>query len=85
MLEFGSARERIWGGFYNFYLGALLPSIGRLISHDAAAYSYLSRTVLQFPTAQEFAKEMSEAGLSNVGYRKLTGGIVCLHWGYKSN
>ncbi|MBD5641469.1 MAG: ubiquinone/menaquinone biosynthesis methyltransferase [Desulfovibrio sp.] len=83
ILEFGSASEKIWGGIYNLYLAALLPAIGRLIARDREAYAYLARTIREFPTAPELAAEMEDAGFGNVGFRKLTGGIVCLHWGEK--
>lgn len=83
ILEFGSASERIWGGLYNLYLGALLPTIGRLISRDKAAYTYLARTVKEFPPAPVLAAEMEQAGFGPCQFRKLTGGIVCLHWAEK--
>ncbi len=83
ILEFGSASERILGGVYNLYLSALLPLIGRLIARDKEAYSYLARSIRQFPAAPVLAREMAEAGFTNVGFRKLTGGIVCIHWGEK--
>lgn len=81
VLEFGSAREKIWGGFYNAYLLNVLPMIGKIVGHDGEAYSYLARTVAEFPPAVGLAGEMTAAGFDNVGWRKLTGGITFLHWG----
>lgn len=83
VLEFGSASERIWFGLYNIYLDSLLPLIGRMIARDGEAYEYLARTIRAFPAAPALAHEMEEAGFRNVVFRKLTGGIVCLHWGEK--
>ncbi len=83
ILEFGSGKERIFGGLYNWYLNSILPRIGRLISHDDGAYSYLARTICEFPSAWELAREMEKAGFARVSYEKLTGGIVCLHVGEK--
>lgn len=83
ILEFGSAGERIWGGLYNFYLMRILPGIGRIIARDKQAYSYLARTIREFPPAPALAAEMEAAGLKNARFRKLTGGIVCLHWAEK--
>lgn len=80
ILEFGSASKRIMGGIYNFYLAQILPRIGRFLARDQAAYEYLARTIKEFPEAPKLAAEMEEAGLANACYRKLTGGIVCLHW-----
>lgn len=83
ILEFGSGRERIWLGIYNFYLNRVLPAIGRLVSRDKGAYSYLSRTIHDFPSARELALEMENVGFKRVHYTKLTSGIVCLHMGEK--
>lgn len=79
VLEFGSARERVWLGFYNFYLASVLPRIGGVISGDRAAYDYLARTIKEFPGADELAAEMREAGFSQVNWKRLSGGIVYLH------
>lgn len=83
ILEFGSGRERIWGGVYNAYLNHLLPLVGKAFSRDGA-YGYLAESIRAFPTAEELAREMREAGFARVEYRKLTSGIVCLHVGEKA-
>ena len=83
VLEFGSGRERIWGGVYNAYLNHVLPLVGRAFSRDGA-YGYLAESIRAFPTAEELAREMREAGFARVWYRKLTSGIVCLHVGEKA-
>lgn len=83
ILEFGSGQERIWGGLYNIYLERLLPNIGSIYARDKKAYAYLAKTIKEFPDAQVLARELEEAGFTEVKYRKLTGGIVCLHWGQK--
>ncbi|MCR4666415.1 MAG: ubiquinone/menaquinone biosynthesis methyltransferase [Desulfovibrio sp.] len=83
ILEFGSGRERIWGGLYNLYLNRVLPGIGAFFSKDKEAYQYLSRTICAFPEAPVLEKEMQEAGFVRTGFSKLTSGIVCLHLGEK--
>lgn len=83
ILEFGSGEEKIWGGLYNFYLARILPRLGRLAARDKSAYNYLAKTIREFPAADKLAAEMSEAGFAEVRFRKLTSGIVCLHWGEK--
>ena len=83
ILEFGSGQEKIWGGLYNFYLDKILPRIGRAVSRDDGAYSYLAETIRAFPSADRLARELDDAGFEKIGYRKLTSGVVCLHWGEK--
>lgn len=83
ILEFGSGKEKIWGGIYNFYLNKILPFIGMMVAQNNQAYSYLAKTIIEFPQASVLANELEEAGFKNVGWKKLTSGIVCLHWGYK--
>jgi demethylmenaquinone methyltransferase/2-methoxy-6-polyprenyl-1,4-benzoquinol methylase len=83
ILEFGSGRERIWGGLYNLYLNRALPLVGRIFSKDPAAYEYLAATIRQFPPAAALEREMRDAGFARAWHEKLTSGIVCLHVGEK--
>lgn len=83
ILEFGSGQERIWGGVYNFYLNRILPALGSLYARGDSAYSYLAQSIREFPHAKRLAEELEEAGFQHVRYRKLSSGIVCLHWGEK--
>ena len=79
ILEFGSARGRVWGGLYNLYLTRILPFLGGLIAGDREAYRYLARTIGNFPEADALARELLEAGFFEVSAQRLWGGIVYLH------
>lgn len=79
ILEFGSGRQKIWAGIYNLYLRRILPLIGRLVSRDRAAYTYLAETIAHFPEAEELKKELLDSGFDWVTARPLTSGIVWLH------
>lgn len=83
ILEFGTGKRRIWRGVYNFYLTKVLPLIGRLISRDKGAYSYLADTIKGFPASDELALEMKRAGFSRIFYYPLSSGIVYVHVGEK--
>lgn len=78
ILEFGTGKNRIWLGLYNFYLKRVLPLIGRL-SGDADAYKYLARTIIEFPAADALSDEMRAAGFGRIYHIPLCSGIVCLH------
>lgn len=79
ILEFGTSRRLIWKGLYNVYLHAVLPLVGRLVSGDKQAYSYLARTIADFPTARELEDELRAAGFVNVSHTPLASGIVNIH------
>lgn len=84
VLEFGSARDRILFGLYNFYLAHVLPRVGQLLARDKSAYQYLADTVAEYPSAAALAEEMRAAGFTGVRYEAHTAGIVCLHIGKKA-
>ncbi|SHN50500.1 ubiquinone/menaquinone biosynthesis methyltransferase [Desulfovibrio litoralis] len=83
ILEFGSAKKPIWGGFYNFYLNKILPKVGAIVSGDKTAYQYLAESIKAFPLADELKSEISKANFKQVKYRSLNAGIVYLHSAYK--
>ena len=58
-----------------------MPVLGRIVAHDPEAYRYLPASVHRFPPAPELAEIMREAGLIDVGYRRLMMGVVALHVG----
>ena len=79
ILEFGTGKARIWQGMYNFYLGTVLPRIGRFFSKNPEAYQYLADTILAFPDSRALAAELVQAGFDQVGCQALSSGIVYLH------
>jgi demethylmenaquinone methyltransferase/2-methoxy-6-polyprenyl-1,4-benzoquinol methylase len=79
ILEFGTGKARIWQGMYNFYLGTVLPRIGRFFSKNPEAYQYLADTILAFPDSRALAAELVEAGFDQVGCQALSSGIVYIH------
>lgn len=81
VLEFTMPPGAILGRLYRLYFTRILPTVGRLVSGDDDAYAYLPRTVLAWPAPPELQAEMESVGLIDCGYRLLTRGICCLHWG----
>ncbi len=79
ILEFGSGKNKILGGLYNFYLKYILPRIGNLVSGHDNAYTYLAKTIHEFPTATALEDEMRKAGFNAAWHIPLSFGIVCLH------
>lgn len=58
----------------------IVPVIGRLAG-QGGAYSYLVRSVQGYPGPERIAAIMREAGLEDVRWQGLSGGIVTLHVG----
>ncbi len=67
--------------FYDVWFGRVVPQLGRLLGRDGAAYSYLPASVRRFPEPRELAGRMAAAGLTDVRWRGLAGGIIALHHG----
>ena len=68
---------------YRFYFRFLLPRIGRWVSKDSGAYSYLPESVESFPHGKAFAARLEEAGFNNVGITRLTFGIAAIYFAAK--
>jgi len=64
---------------YNAYSFGVLPKLGSLVAGDADSYKYLAESIRRFPDQQTFAHMIEEAGLEQVSYRNLSGGIAALH------
>jgi demethylmenaquinone methyltransferase/2-methoxy-6-polyprenyl-1,4-benzoquinol methylase len=58
----------------------VVPFIGRIVG-QGDAYAYLARSVQDYPSAERIAHIMREAGLVEVGWEALAGGIIVLHTG----
>lgn len=68
---------------YTFYFKRILPILGRLVSNDKAAYTYLPQSVKNFPQFSQFSGIMSKCGYQQVIYKPLTFGIACIYKGKK--
>mgnify|MGYP001238197616 FL=1 len=64
---------------YNVYFNYILPFIGRFISKDKFAYSYLSNSVNAFPSGKKFVDLLQDLGFRNNQHFSLTLGVVSLY------
>ena len=78
-LEITQARIPVFKQFYDLWFGYAVPRLGRIAARNESAYRYLPASVRRFPTPQELRGLMEEAGLRNVRYEILAGGIIALH------
>ena len=78
VLEFSRPRGVI-APFYRFYFHNVMPFVGRMISKDNAAYSYLPASVDAFPEGAAFEEVLRASGGREVTSERLTGGIATLY------
>lgn len=79
ILEFSYPKNVIIRFFYNFYFTCILPLIGKLISKDKSAYTYLPKSVKGFIWGEEFLSHLTKVGFSNTEYKTLTFGIATIY------
>jgi demethylmenaquinone methyltransferase / 2-methoxy-6-polyprenyl-1,4-benzoquinol methylase len=68
---------------YDFYSFSVIPPLGRVVTGDAEPYRYLVESIRKFPRPEAFAGMIGKAGFGRVEVTPMTGGIVCLHGGWK--
>lgn len=68
---------------FTFYFKYVMPTIGKLVSKDARAYTYLPESVDAFPSGKDFLKVMTELGYREVKCIPLSGGIASIYIGKK--
>lgn len=83
ILEFSKPKIFPVKQFYNFYFKAILPLLGKLISKDNSAYTYLPESVNQFPERELFIQKLEQVGFKNCSFKPLSFGIASLYWAYK--
>lgn len=69
--------------FILIHLRLVIPLLGRLITGQAEAYRYLPQSTEGFLMAEDLAGRMTSAGFSGVGFHRLMGGAIAIHWGQK--
>lgn len=83
ILEMTFVQNRFFKLLYYVYLNYLLPLFAKIFTANPAAYHYLADSIMNFPSPDEFAQLMEEAGMIEVEKYPLTFGITWLHIGKK--
>ncbi|MEN8173317.1 MAG: ubiquinone/menaquinone biosynthesis methyltransferase [Chloroflexota bacterium] len=66
-----------------FHMHTVIPFLGRLISGQDDAYTYLPDSSEDFLRAEELAVHLAVAGFQEVGFQRLMFGTIAIHWGVK--
>lgn len=83
ILEFSQPSKFPVKQFYNFYFRYILPFLGKIISGDKSAYTYLHDSVEVFPFGQQFMDILKETGFANTFHKELSFGIASIYSGIK--
>ena len=83
ILEFSKPRYFPMKQLYWIYSFGILPLIGKLISKDRSAYSYLPESVMAFPDDQKFMEILQNVGFSKVKQKRLSFGISTIYLAQK--
>lgn len=78
ILEFSKV-EGFLAPFYMFYFKNILPQIGKLVSKDNRAYTYLPDSVNAFPFGEKMKQILLDTGYSKVEYKKISLGIATIY------
>ena len=79
VLEFSRPRRFPMRHLYNFYFKNILPGLGRLISKDKSAYTYLPESVEAFPDGMDFENILNKVGFKETACKPLTFGISSIY------
>nr|WKN40370.1 bifunctional demethylmenaquinone methyltransferase/2-methoxy-6-polyprenyl-1,4-benzoquinol methylase UbiE [Tunicatimonas sp. TK19036] len=85
VLEFSKPTRFPMKQLYSFYFKNILPLIGKIISKDQSAYTYLPESVQAFPDGQAFLQALQRAGYTETRCKALTFGISSIYIGRKAS
>ena len=83
VLEFSKPKHFPIKQVFGLYFKYIMPTVGRWVSKDPAAYTYLPESVEAFPEGEAFLTCLRNAGFTEVQARPLTGGIATIYTGRK--
>jgi demethylmenaquinone methyltransferase/2-methoxy-6-polyprenyl-1,4-benzoquinol methylase len=78
-LEFTPEITPVLQPLYDLYSFQIVPFLGQVVTGDRDAYTYLVESIRRFPRQSELAEMIAGAGLDQVKFRNLTGGVAALH------
>lgn len=79
ILEFSIPEKFPMKQLYHFYLSNICPLLGRMISKNPVAYTYLFKSVRNFPYGEALKKILLKSGFSEATVYPQTFGIVTIY------
>ncbi len=79
VIELSEPSNKAIKGLYRIYARHLIPVLGRMVSHDVRAYSYLPESIAACPQRGEMTALMERAGFRGASYKSLTLGVISIY------
>lgn len=79
VLEFSAPQGPVLSRVYALYLQRVLPRLGNGLSGAEGSYTYLARTIAEFPDPPTLARCIRDAGFASCSWQLLSRGIVAIH------
>jgi len=83
VLESSPPKNNVMKPAIRFHLNYVIPTLGRLVSGEREAYSYLPDSTQQFQEPESLALIMSQAGLTDVHFQMFMFGTIAIHVGQR--
>jgi demethylmenaquinone methyltransferase/2-methoxy-6-polyprenyl-1,4-benzoquinol methylase len=83
VIEFSQPQSVFFKYLFRIYFHGIMPFIGKLISKDERAYTYLPESVESFPSGEAFIKLLQQAGFREHKTILLSGGIASIYFAKK--
>lgn len=79
VLEFSQPSSFPFKQLYKFYFKNILPGLGKMLSKDSSAYTYLPESVDAFPYGDRFINILNKLGFKNSSYKEVTLGVAMIY------
>ena len=79
VLEFSYPDNRLVAWAYDLYFSHIMPLVGRLVSRDRSAYTYLNKSVKQFVWGKDLTDRLQQAGFRDPAFKTLSYGITTVY------
>lgn len=79
VIELCTPTARLVRPLYRLYTRRIIPLMGRLVSKDVRAYSYLPESIAAVPQRAGMTALMEQAGFSDAAWRTLTFGTCAIY------
>ena len=83
ILEFSKPKKFPIKQLFAFYSNNIIPILGKTISKDSNAYTYLPESVAAFPEGKDFENILVKVGYKDISSTLVSGGIATIYAGTK--